>query len=202
MYRNFEILLETTLASQDLVQLYLEALNNQDLMRLSNMVKGYMKKLPPDTVAKLLSRQARLSLDHMILKTFKETFPEMDYDDARSAAETLSGEVAKFEPGEEAIDMVNVAVPILYKGKPIKKMVFLINRKDFKKFTDWYSKNIPQIQKMKPGMVDVPGIGQVKVSIHHAPEKTNVYDPFSRGTGYYTKVPAQFDDIIAGLENP
>jgi len=196
--RNFEILLEATLASQDLVQLYLEALNNQELTRLSNMVKGHMKKLPPDTVAKLLSRQARLSLDHIILKTFKETFPEMDLDDARSAAETLSGEVAKFEPGEESIEMVNVAVPVLYKGKPIRKKIFQINRKDYNKFIDWYRNNIPQIQRMKSGMVDIPGIGQVKVSVHHAP----TYGSFSRGTEYYTQIPAQYDDIITKLENP
>lgn len=197
MYKNFEILLETTLASQDLAQLYLEALNNQDLMRLSNIVSGYMKKLPPSTVAKLLSPQAQSSLDHMILQTFKEVFPEMDLDDARSAAETLSGEVAKFEPGEESMEMVNVAVPIIHKGSPVKKMIFLINRKDFKKFMDWYPKNIPQIQKMRPGMVNIPDIGQVKVSVHDTPEGATA---FSRGTERYTRIRSSDDDIITGLE--
>ena len=166
------------------------------------MVKGHMKKLPPETVAKLLSRQARLSLDHIILKTFKETFPEMDLDDARSAAETLSGEVAKFEPGEEGIEMVNVAVPILYKGKPIRKRVFLINKKDYHKFIDWYRENILQIQRMKSGVVDIPGIGQVVVSTHYAPQKTKTYDPFSRGIENYTQATSQYDDVIAQLENP
>lgn len=166
-------------------------------MRLSNIVSGYMKKLPPSTVAKLLSPQAQSSLDHMILQTFKEVFPEMDLDDARSAAKTLSGEVAKFEPGEESMEMVNITVPIIHKGSPVKKMIFLINRKDFKKFMDWYSKNIPQIQKMKPGMANIPDIGQVKVSVHGTPEGTTA---FSRGTEHYTRIPAQDDDIIAGLE--
>jgi hypothetical protein len=119
----------------------------------------------------------------------------MDLDDARSAAETLSGEVAKFEPGEEGIEMVNVAVPILYKGKPIRKKIFQINRKDYNKFIDWYRNNIPQIQRMKSGIIDISGIGPVKVTTHYISKKT--YDSFSRGTKYYTQIPAQYDDTMS-----
>jgi hypothetical protein len=63
---------------------------------------------------------------------------------------------------------------------------------------------------MKSGMIDIPGIGPVKVTTHSAPSityKTSTgdqytYDPFSRGTENYTQTPAQHDDIIASLENP